>query len=467
MANNPELSVDEDDQTARLRIPIMAARMKDFPGHGSNDGGAHAYSGTGDVEGTDADYLNIEEELEKGYDVMRPLYAKIQPQVAERIDYHMKEVGFHFTYVAEGGANIVFKIELSGADKIPILPPLTRTKMLALQGMLLRVRKHVSSRTLNNRQIMEGYERRIKPMFRPNNLLQQKLIRLPKGSSQLLMRIVQVAERDGIRDPKRAKEVLVPQSDHYAPFSSPEDYGILIQDLSPRTPREHLIEFKPKWLTQSRSAPANAKRCRTCALREMRRAHGTPPGRGDSNFCPLDLLSSKAYILKAALRKLWTVCGSSDSDVEDTEWVNPITGEYRINPLNRFEREFRRKVQPLLGRLKALQGIHHHAGLNDFERATEDEVSLAMALRDCSVFLRVDVAQVGALKLIHHESSLDNIEILDVKLADLDLKSPEPENRAKWTKMERRLIEQGWYEGRMAPSVVTDEVICRLSRTCT
>jgi inositol-pentakisphosphate 2-kinase len=467
MVNSLELPVDEDDQTAQLRICIMAARVKDFPGHGDNDAGAHAYSGTGDVEGTDADYLNIEEELEKGCDVMRSLYAKNQPQVAERMDYHMKEVGFHFTYIAEGGANIIFKIELSGADKIPILPPLTRTKMLALQGMLLRVRKHASGPTLNNRQIMEGYERCIKPMFRPNNLLQQKLIRLPKGISQLLMQMVQVAECDGIRDPKRAKGVLVPQSDHYAPFSSPEDYGILIQDLSPRTATEHFLEFKPKWLTQSRSAPANAKRCRTCALREMRRTYGTPPGRGDSNVCPLDLLSGKAYILKAALRKLWNVGGAFDSDVEDTEWVNPITGEHRITPFNRFEKEFRRKVQPLLGRLKALQGIHRHAGLNDFERATDDEVSLAMALRDCSVFLRVDVSQVGALKLIHHESSADNIEILDVKLADLDLKSPEPEKRAKWAKMERRLIDHGWYEGRMAPGVVKDEVICRVSRTCT
>lgn len=490
---NIQFPTDEDDELAQLRLQIVTDRMKSAPGYGDHDAGEHAYSGTGDIDGSDADYLNIEDELDCDSNTIQLQYARNQPQIAERMDYHLKEVGFHLSYMAEGGANVLFKIELSGASKIPLLPPLTRTKMLALRGMLLRVRKSAAvsvgatradlvmpivdgnvriGAPLNSTQIMDGFERRIKPIFHSKYLLRQKLIRLPKGITRILMPMVQRAEQEGIRDARRAKGAIVPQSDHKPPFPWPEDYGILIQDLSPRTAIEHLIEFKPKWLVMSPSAPASSKRCRTCALREMRRAYKTEPGRGDSNFCPLDLLSGKAYILRPALRKLWTLDEFPTSDEEDGEWVDAITGKECSPRFKHFENGFRQKVQPLLGRLKALQGIHRHAGLQDFASATDDEVSIAMALRDCSVFLRVEAAHGGNVLLnpnvaLNPDSSPAAIEILDVKLADLDLKSPGPEKRQKWMEMERKLVEEGWYEGRMAPGVVKDQVICRVSRTCT
>ncbi len=39
-------------------------------------------------------------------------------------------------------------------------------------------------------------------------------------------------------------------------------------------PRDVVIEFKPKWLTQSANAPLTAKRCRNCAREAYRNAKG-------------------------------------------------------------------------------------------------------------------------------------------------------------------------------------------------
>ena len=353
-------------------------------------------------------------------------------------------------YMAEGGANVIFKTQ-------------------ALQGLLLRVRKHTATMSLNSHQVVDGYERRIRPLFSPRYLLHQQSVRLGRDVTIRLQRALVDAEQDGIRPSKRHGEYLLHQSDDGERL----DYnpGIIVQDLSPSVPSERLLEFKPKWLIPSRSTPEKSRRCRTCALREMRRADETPPGRGDSNLCPLDLLSGKSYVLKPALQTLWTVdqfrdeiddksdmCSNSNADLApgsaaDDMGILASTEQKNDTRIESFETEFRRKVQPLLGRLKALQAIHCHVGLQDFDAGADDDISLAMTLRDCSVFVKI-------------EASGEKVEILDVKLADLDLKSTDRDKREKWINMERRLVEEGWYEGKMAPDIVKDEVVCWVSRTC-
>lgn len=416
----------------------------------------------------DADYEDIEEELDEATRLLSTVYEKDPPEIAERTKRHLKYVDFHVSYMAEGGANVIFKIKINGAKRIPLLPGLTRQKMQALHGMLLRVRKEVGMHGRSTCEMMKEYEERIKPLFHPRYLLQQKVIRLPRNITVLLEKMLVGAEEQGIRPSKRRGDSLMPQTDPTNSTTeelSTEDHGILIQDLSPQVSTEHFLEFKPKWLMLSRGAPAAFKRCRTCALREMRRADGILPGRGDSRFCPLDFLSNKSYILRPALRKLWTIDKLEDEVLDTSSFdigqdVAPKSNNvdtFAISGKSRgdiFETEFRRKVQPLLGRLKALQALHRHAEMHDFDCGSDQDVSLAMALRDCSVFLKV-------------EATPKHVEILDVKLADLDLKGTNRSKREKWMEMERRLVEEGWYEGKVAPGIVKDKITCWVSRSCT
>ena len=406
----------------------------------------------------DADYEDIERELEEGMGLFPAIHEKHSPAIADKIEGQTLDIGFRLSYKAEGGANIIFKIEINGAEYLPLLPTPTRQKMQALQGMLLRIRKQVGVHARSTCEMMEEYETRIKPLFESKYLLRQKLIRLPRDTTFLLRQILVAAEGQGMRPVHRRGDVLVPQ--RYIATAglstqdpeNPEDHGVLVQDLSPQMHKERLLEFKPKWLIPSRSAPATSKRCRTCALREMRRADSTPPGRGDSQFCPLDLLSNKSYILRPALDKLW------NSDKIEREVSNIIFFEEQDKATgvagDLFEKEFRRKVQRLLGHLRGLQQIYCHAGLRDFDCGSDEDLSIAMALRDCSVLLKIEGIQ-------------DKIEILDVKLIDLDLKLATSSKRKQWIEMERRLIEEGWYEGKMPPGIVKDEITCRESRSCT
>jgi inositol-pentakisphosphate 2-kinase len=221
-------------------------------------------------------------------------------------------------------------------------------------------------------------------------------------------------------------------------LATDEEHGIFVQDVTPRHEKERFIEFKPKWLIQSPSAPAKAKRCRTCALREMRRAGNVISGRGDSDFCPLDLLSTQDGVLEDVLRSL---AG------DDIGLVKAI---------------FKDKVQPILIRLRTLQIEHNRIGLADIDgqhtsatpytQVDEDQENTAtspfsdtlvgMTVRDCSVFIRYDIGK-------------SEIEA-DVRLADLDMKSAKLE---KWADIERQLIDGGWYTG-------TEDVAENCGRFC-
>jgi inositol-pentakisphosphate 2-kinase len=414
-----------------------------------------------EIEKDRADYKEIEKELAEGRSLLSATCENDSPKIVDKIVAPIWDVGYSLSYLAEGGANVIFKIELRGAAYFHLLPAPTQRKMQALQGMLLRVRKEVGTHTRSTSEMVDEYEQRIKPLFPSKYLPRQTLIRLPKNITIHLRKLLAGAEEQGKRPSKRRGEQIVGQtivstaglasSNH----RNTEDYGILIQDLSPKVLTEYLLEFKPKWLIPSPSTPSGSTRCRTCALREMRRADGTPPGRGDSQFCPRDLLSGKTYVLRPALRKLWTIDKLDDEDLDDPKYGVPMAKK-TVNSQGRgdmFEREFRSKVHRLLGRLKIFQEMHYHAGMRDFDTGGDRELSVAMALRDCSVFLRV-------------EATISKIKILDVKLADLDLKLTSRANREKWIGTERRLIEEGWYQGKMPPGVVEDKVTCWFSRSC-
>jgi inositol-pentakisphosphate 2-kinase len=200
----------------------------------------------------------------------------------------------------------------------------------------------------------------------------------------------------------------------YLPSYQEEQYGILMQNLQ-GPGIDWLVEFKPKWLVQSPTAPKDSRNCRTCALNASRRRAGKHKGRGDSGFCPFDLLvgPEEDEILSRALQNIW-----------------PIEAE-----MARFLVVFREKVQPALRHLQKLEQKHGSVGLDDFQNPAGKDFGVAMAFRDCSVFLA----------LSRRKMNEGGVDVVDVKFADLDLKSTEGGKIQKWATMEQELLDGGWY----------------------
>jgi hypothetical protein len=89
--------------------------------------------------------------------------------------------------------------------------------------------------------------------------------------------------------------------------------------------------------------------------------------------------------------------------------------------------------------LATLQSEHNTEGLEDPSNPGAHDYAVAMALRDCSLFLVLAKTAQGTLK------------VADVKLADLDLKLMTDENLKKWAKMENELTSSGAYTSAAMP----------------
>jgi inositol-pentakisphosphate 2-kinase len=270
-------------------------------------------------------------------------------------------------------------------------------------------------------QTVSNFENKIVPLFPAHNLVSLKLHHFPDQYSLAakLNAALEQREANGIR-PQQRRGV-------YLTHSNEEPHHILVTDMTPCGPDERLVEFKPKWLVQSPSAPTGARRCRTCALREMRtederRTGDSHSGRGHAQFCPLDILSRDDGILEEVIRSL------------------SLTKESSRTCISAFKEE----VQPLLLRLGELQATYNNVGLSDFEDGQNQDFSLSMALRDCSVFVKSKRSEVG---------------FQEIRLADLDLKSSGGGKLKRWTGIEQRLIDEGWYMG-------TEDAESRGRRVC-
>ena len=131
--------------------------------------------------------------------------------------------------------------------------------------MLLRLRKQNPS-GLPNKTIAEHSDN-ITILFGSSEVLQPVLWRLPSPDLvSHLNRTLECAEGMGARPRKR----------HGVYLDEDEPNAMLIADMSPRTDQEKLVEFKPKWLLQSPSAPPRSSKCRTCALKAMRQVSSVP-----------------------------------------------------------------------------------------------------------------------------------------------------------------------------------------------
>ena len=286
-------------------------------------------------------------------------------------------------FLAEGAANIVYKLILPPCSPTinseiyfedeefgPDTPPPTETPMLRwdplLTEKLLRLRKDLPTAT-SVFEAQHSFEEHIEPNFSNDHLVEQILIRLPPGLIKTCNEELRSMEAGDLRPEKR----------HGVYLSTSETYGIVVMDMSPRYHGDMLsIEFKPKWLAQSPSAPKGATRCRTCALRKMRIAQYTDSSKLDTavkeSFCPLDLVSDDkdrvADVVDSILR-----------DSVYSEFVNKSVSSDIFDFIYQ---------SPLLLSLKEQQTKLDPGGVFAVSNDNID-LMIAMTLRDCTLFLHV------------------------------------------------------------------------------
>ncbi|KAJ5168990.1 uncharacterized protein N7482_004584 [Penicillium canariense] len=316
--------------------------------------------------------------------------------------------GVQLVYLAEGGANVIYRFVQA---KSPIAPKRLSVGPVAptcegaeeyavpslFMGKLLRLRKDTAA-GVSYKEIAQNFNTIVRPLFRPEELVDQTLIRLPDGLTYRCNELLRIAELNGRRPKKR----------HGGYLCLTEPFGLLITDMTTfDEPGATLAELKPKWLTQSPSAPATAHRCRTCALREMKNHDARSLGQKEQrSFCPLDLVSERV-----------------DNVFRATTFIQGCSDRARLARIL-----FR---NPTLLKLQSQQKTWRGVGLLG-PSAQSHETSLDMTLRDCTMFIKIP---------------RDEKSPVEIRLGDLDLKTGAGGKAKYWRDVEMHLIEGGWYRG--------------------
>ncbi|CAG8976767.1 hypothetical protein HYALB_00008425 [Hymenoscyphus albidus] len=349
-------------------------------------------------------------------------------------------------YLGEGAANVVYRISVPYPTPPPSqveeygegTPPPTdieiedpdepiasASDVKIFDNKLLRLRKNLAT-TLPCAVSQANWLRLIVPMFGSEQLVDQFLVQLrPARAIERLNK--QLVESEKPRSTSKnsiyTHEARPPK--RHGIYLANDEHGLLVTDMTPGPLREEVMEFKPKWLVQSPSAPTNAKRCRQCAKRARANAKAIRSGHDVSRktFCPLDFVSQK------------------------TTDIDRITSQ--LEPDARKAPRFKHWLQSntLLKRLKHAQIQLDPKGC--FKADPEDEkFRLAMTLRDCTVFLKYPSNGRGDGKV-------------EARIGDLDLKSS---GKAEyWRTTERDLINEGWYQATEKESD-RQPLTCSLSR---
>ncbi len=326
-------------------------------------------------------------------------------------------------YHAEGAANVVFIITSSRgiSSKADDYGPVGTTTEdgipridVRLRGKLLRLRKDVPSVT----PVLDShrhYEQHIEPLFPPESLVEQLLCKITPGFVRKCNAALRTEEEPLKKRPKKR---------HGVNLSETECHGLLITDMT--CDEKHAsTEFKPKWLVQSPSAPPGSKRCRTCALRAMRDVKSnTKPstvGQDSGGFCPLTLVSGDRTVIRPSLE--------------------PILVKAIGAPLNILD--FVKQTLPyfhnlyLLRLLRDLQAEKDPKGILKVD-SSDVEFMTAMALRDCTFFLKVryTVSQLASPSV----DSLDTKPVREIRSSHRSsFGRPRPQNTGR---RQRRLLER-------------------------
>lgn len=360
--------------------------------------------------------------------------------------------GIQLEYLAEGAANVVYRIVApspspnadsdAGFEDYEHLPSEIAPPRMdpELEGKLVRLRKATPS-GVTVYESYKHYETNIIPLFaNREDLVEYILFRPTRSLLHVLNSQLKAMERHAIKQR--------PKKRHGTYLAEEEEYGLLITDMSPSsTPASvtyRCFEFKPKWLAQSPSAPMGAVRCRTCALRHLRRyqrshgASGTEEARPE--YCPLGLISSETAIVERTVERLSELDPVTKILSPEDELVGRRLIEYVCG-------------NPLLGRLRELQRDWDPAGvLNSTSPSSLQALSVAMTLRDCTLFLKVGkYSCLGWNPIIDNcfgQVPLNESGEVEARLGDLDFKCPDLGKREYWQSIEIQLRDKGWYMGR-------------------
>lgn len=179
-----------------------------------------------------------------------------------------------------------------------------------------------------------------------------------------------------------------------------------------------LVEFKPKWLSQSPSAPAKAIRCRQCA-KELH-SYVTEPGLKrpvptKAKPCPLTLNSSYHQTASDSSQRLVPHLDDLGDDLSRT--LDVLRDEEAFGCLRAAQ-----KQNDVNGPLAA--------------EPRDTNFALAMTLRDCTCFAVVST-----------QANLSASRPLKVRFGDFDMKMPQF-RLEYWKGVENTLIKGGFYTAR-------------------
>lgn len=188
-----------------------------------------------------------------------------------------------------------------------------------------------------------------------------------------------------------------------------------------------MVEFKPKWLAQSPSAPASAIRCRTCAI-SLRRFILSPANHPPYRPCPLRLCDP-----------------SPDTCGEDTVSLDKVGpgAAVAIVTASADGRALMRELRD------AQQRLDRRGVLGDCSDDDGEDLAKAMTLRDCTCF-------------VYLEPSSRSVRC---HLGDLDRKSGSAK-AAYWRALELALVHGGFYTARhlcLAGALYPAPTCCRFA----
>ncbi|KAK2591315.1 Inositol-pentakisphosphate 2-kinase [Conoideocrella luteorostrata] len=313
--------------------------------------------------------------------------------------------------IGEGAANAVFEIKV---------PHIRDRGSGDFKGLLLRVAKVPSlgaTPTYNYIFQHQFLQTAIRPIL-GDHVVRQDLVMLHKSGivKELnhLLHAMNSSRKDKFKDT----------------YVGDTDWGFLVEDMRPQDVETCvLVEFKPKWLSQSPSAPRDAVRCRQCAMELRNLATDLSRNRAHPKKkpCPLALMSPN-YQLQAC---------------------SPFRmAPHLADEANReFYEEALRRIanHAAIHDLKQQQDIHDKLGPLRAE-PSDPLFALAMTLRDCTCFAQID----------KHSQSIR------IQFGDFDWKDPQVKF-ARWQGVEKELVESGFYTSEW---IMCDNVFYRPPTLC-
>ncbi|KAH8737834.1 inositol-pentakisphosphate 2-kinase-domain-containing protein [Ilyonectria robusta] len=299
--------------------------------------------------------------------------------------------------IGEGAANAVFELALPEG-----YPPSSEFK-----GWLLRVAKTPTNGApprYNYLKQQEFYADKVKSHLK-DHVIQQELVVV--RDSDIVYELNAFLRRMDHQRKEKFRGSFIAQT----------NWGFLVEDMRPTDPTKSiLIEFKPKWLNQSPTAPSGAIRCRQCAMELYNFVKDPSLTRSvpETKPCPLVLDNPDAPLdISSPFRLAPQLAKLNSSTILSS--LYSAANHQVIQDL----REVQKLADP-------------HGPLN----ASKDDpmFNFAMTVRDCTCFVQIfpDKAHPGPEGPIR------------LRLGDFDFKDTSVKFE-RWQAAERNLISSGCY----------------------